>query len=458
MEFFKKKILLFSVLYLPAVLIVFQSYFKSSLIGFHHSWTIYWTMRIVLITLFIVLLFKFATDKDFNPSTIKSTDRYHCIRSQQDPLLGIRALACLNVFIGHWFLNAFKPTISLAIPYESVVRTLVSFSPWGGVWIFFTLSGYLMGKGFVTTRHNLTRNGIKKFYIHRIRRIFPIYFSVVCIVAVLMSPETLDFRNKMTIIEFLEYCFFDLNALKGTNGALWSISAECQFYLLVPFLYLIISSLFTTNKKLLVFTVSLCIAFVFLRYKILTGGLPWYEKVYMPLLTNLDCFLVGVITSIIVNNCRKNEIYLRKGMSYGFISLAALQIILTCCSYPSIALFSLFNEFMSLAPAVTAVCTGGCIFLFEIGELTHKSKNSFWKITAFAGTLTYCFYVWHWPIIHSLRTLFTDPINLIDSLKILPLGFSVTLFISYFFYIFIEKYYDNNKMKDNSNLLVTIND
>lgn len=287
--------------------------------------------------MFIILLLNFATEKDFNPSTIKSIDRYHHIRNQQDPLLGIRALACLNVFIGHWFINVFNPTISLPSPYNSIVRTLINVSPWGGVWIFFTLSGYLMGKGFVTTRHNLTRSGIKKFYTHRIRRIFPIYFSVVFIVAVLMSPQTLDFRNKVMIKDFLEYCLFDLNALKGTNGVLWSISAECQFYLLVPFLYLIIGSLFATTKRLLFFAVVLCIGFVSLRYRILTGGFSWHEKVYMPLLTNLDCFLVGVITSIIVNNCRKKEIYLRKGMSYGFICIAVLQITLTGCSYPAIS-------------------------------------------------------------------------------------------------------------------------
>jgi peptidoglycan/LPS O-acetylase OafA/YrhL len=457
MRFLKNKpLLFFTMLYSPAILIVLQSYFKSSLTGFHHSWTIYWLTRIALIVMFVVLLFRLASDKDFNPSTIKSIDRYDHIRKQQDPLLAVRALACLNVFIGHWFINVFYPAISLPSPFNSIVRTLVSVSPWGGVWIFFTLSGYLMGKGFVTTRHTLTKSGIKKFYTHRIRRIFPIYFSVIFIVAVLMNPQTLDFRNHLMIKEFLEYTLFDLNGLRGSNGVLWSISAECQFYLLVPFLYLIIGSFFTTTKKLFLLALILAIGFSSLRYSILTCGLPWYDKVYMPLLSNLDCFLVGVITSIIVNNCRIKDFYLRKGMTYGLISVIALQIILTCWSYPAIVFFPLFNSFMSLAPAVTALITGTCILLFEISELNHKSTSPFWKISAFAGAITYCFYVWHWPIIHSLRKLFGYPMSLTYSIKILPFGFGVTLIVSYFFYKFIEKHYDNSRLKSPSKVQIAM--
>ncbi|WP_165483088.1 acyltransferase family protein [Legionella genomosp. 1] len=404
-----------------------------------------------MLVTFIISLFKFATDNDLNPSTIKSVDRFQNIRSKQDPLLGIRALACLNVFFGHWFINAFMPgIISLAYPYNYIVLTLFSCSPWGGVWIFFTLSGYLMGKGFVTRRHNLTRNGIKKFYTHRMRRILPIYFSVIFIVAILMSPQTLDFRNPLMVNEFLEYCLFDLNGLRGTNGVLWSLSTECQFYLLVPFLYLMIAFFFTSTKKLLFFVISLCVGFVSMRYWLLSEGYSWHPKVYMPFLTNIDCFLVGVTTSIIVNNYRKSEFYLKNGMRYGFISVIALQVLLTGWSYPAIVVLKWFNSFMSLAPAVIALGTGVCIFFFETAELKQRSHNPFWKISAFAGAITYCFYVWHWPIIFSIRKLFPPQITLLESVCILPFGFISTLLVAYIFYQFVEKFYDNNKLNINT--------
>ena len=71
----------------------------------------------------------------------------------------------------------------------------LSFSPWCGVWMFFTLSGYLMGKGFVTGRHSVDREGLKKFYRNRVLRILPIYFISIFLVSVFVNLTYLDLHN-----------------------------------------------------------------------------------------------------------------------------------------------------------------------------------------------------------------------------------------------------------------------
>ncbi len=139
---------------------------------------------------------------------VRPLDAYADERSARDPLLGLRALACLNVFFGHWFMVVFGPATPANSHEEYALRTALSFSPWCGVWMFFTLSGYLMGKGFVTGRHSIDREGLKKFYRNRVLRIFPIYFISMFLVAVFVDPTYLDFRNSGAIQSFLEAGFF----------------------------------------------------------------------------------------------------------------------------------------------------------------------------------------------------------------------------------------------------------
>jgi peptidoglycan/LPS O-acetylase OafA/YrhL len=442
------------IIFSPVLLLAIQSLFKSEItlayenIGGGAAY-LYWFIRAMLFMLFILFLYKLVPDNHFNSSSgSKSADAYGSIRNTKDPLLGLRAFACLCVFFGHWFLVVFAPISPAHTTAEYGIRVASSFSPWGGVWIFFTLSGYLMGKGFVTGRHNVSRNGLVKFYRNRILRIFPVYFSAILIVSALASPDYLDFRNWEAVGQFLDVLLFDQMG-GGVIGALWSVSTEFQFYLLVPLIFLLLKFYFKPFRSLIFFTLIAVGIFGMAKLWILAKHpVLWHGKVYFPLLANLDCFMCGLVTSFIVNGLRDRNAYLKHGMQIGVAITALLYVLLSAWSYPEMVYFpglpgsSSRIYFLSFAPGITAILAALAICSFEMAVRRESRPGIFWKTQTLFGTLTYCIYVWHEPIILSLRKLFPSSLSFRDSIVILPSGLIITISISLLFYYFIEKHYD----------------
>jgi peptidoglycan/LPS O-acetylase OafA/YrhL len=88
-----------------------------------------------------------------HPSTDLATT-HPAPQNRLDPLLVLRGLACLMVTIIHC--NPPRNSIlfhGLDLSWLCFSNGLVA------VWIFFCLSGYLMGKAFYTGRYRLTRQG-----------------------------------------------------------------------------------------------------------------------------------------------------------------------------------------------------------------------------------------------------------------------------------------------------------
>ncbi|MCO7519631.1 MULTISPECIES: acyltransferase family protein [unclassified Pseudomonas] len=193
---------------------------------------------------------------------------YQAERSERDPLLGLRALACANVIMGHWFMVVYGPAAPAQGSIDLALRYLLSFSPWDGVWMFFTLSGYLMGKGFASGRHTVDGAGLKKFYRNRMLRIFPIYFVAILLVGVLISPGSNDIRTHQGWSAILSFMLFDVhdNAL---IGALWTVSTEFQFYHLSPVLFLLLSRVAKSPAVILAVAAALLLALGNMKFYIL---------------------------------------------------------------------------------------------------------------------------------------------------------------------------------------------
>lgn len=152
--------------------------------------------------------------------------------SRFDSLMGLRALAAVMVLLGHYFALVFalpKPQAGL----QWILYSLMEGCPYAGVWVFFTLSGYLMGKGF-RSRYQLTEEGIFAFYRNRMLRILPLYVGALFLVGLFTSPGLFLPRNWW---QWIEVCLFDYRGDLPLPpiGALWSVSTEVQFYCLPPF-------------------------------------------------------------------------------------------------------------------------------------------------------------------------------------------------------------------------------
>jgi peptidoglycan/LPS O-acetylase OafA/YrhL len=140
---------------------------------------------------------------------------------------GLRFIAVFAVMICHWV--AYKWVV--LIPFGSM-----------GVNLFFVLSGFLITRILLIDSDNKNESiyqKLKRFYIRRSLRIFPIYYLVIIIFAIVNLQPVRD--NLFVLFSYL----FNLKlSLPGqweggklaSIAHLWSLSVEEQFYLFFPFL------------------------------------------------------------------------------------------------------------------------------------------------------------------------------------------------------------------------------
>lgn len=121
------------------------------------------------------------------------------------------------------------------------IQELPSFLTRGflGVDMFFVLSGYLIVTLILREKE---RNGfisLRKFYIRRALRIFPVYYGVLLIVGLYYYFLKSESETRAIIQLMPYYLTFTSNWLAVSAGHLsiyWSLATEEQFYLLWPFL------------------------------------------------------------------------------------------------------------------------------------------------------------------------------------------------------------------------------
>jgi peptidoglycan/LPS O-acetylase OafA/YrhL len=161
---------------------------------------------------------------------------------------GIRGLAILGVFCSHvaafsGILNLSSPTLMEKILYHLMIPL------WGGVDLFFVLSGFLITSILLDTK--TSKNYFSSFYVRRVLRIFPIYYLVLTLSLIVghFSPLIASSlprwaSSKISYFLYLQNCPLFWHGemdMRGPWGAYWSLAVEEQFYLIWPLVILLCS-------------------------------------------------------------------------------------------------------------------------------------------------------------------------------------------------------------------------
>lgn len=249
---------------------------------------------------------------------------------------------------------------------------------------FFVLSGFLIFRSF--DRSSTTRSYLNK----RVRRIYPAYFSVVVLAAVLLpflfvQPTT----DLLFSIEWLRYLFsnlaflnflqpdlpgiFTANSLQVINAPLWTIKIEVMFYLSVPLIFLLCKN----NKQWLVlcclYAASLSYSLIFLHLHA-AKGLEVYLRLEKQLPGQLTFFLSGGGLYLYFSLFKKYWIYC--------LFLAALTIL-----FQENVLLQMLYPF---ALAITVISFSLCFpYLGNWGKF---------------GDMSYGVYIYHFPLIQIFTT------------------------------------------------------
>ena len=150
---------------------------------------------------------------------------------------GVRGLAALLVLYGHLFL-IWMPGSPEVVFW---LRTLTG-QAWTGVYLFYTLSGFLIGG--ILMQNRPAKNYFAVFYARRALRILPVYFVLL---AVFMAVRMVPFLRNLAAfnegrIPFWSYFPLIQNFMMARTGDLgaaplsvtWSVALEEQFYLFLP--------------------------------------------------------------------------------------------------------------------------------------------------------------------------------------------------------------------------------
>ena len=169
-----------------------------------------------------------------NPSERKN----HKSRTFFSNLDALRFFAFLGIFIQHTLPS---PIANTSVLFSSEVFKLIFSFNYLGVPFFFTLSSFLITFRILDDYHVTKCISLKKFYLRRGLRIWPIYFLVLGI-CFLVIPFIYDHIGAQapTLPGFWPFLFFYANFYFIAHGVgfiyalipLWSISVEEQFYVL----------------------------------------------------------------------------------------------------------------------------------------------------------------------------------------------------------------------------------
>jgi peptidoglycan/LPS O-acetylase OafA/YrhL len=361
-----------------------------------------------------------------------------------DPLLSIRAFALLQVLMGHLTMCVFLSYRMEERLTEEPWLCLLTPAPWAGVWIFFTLSGYLMGKGFYSGRYTCDPGRVFRFVSNRALRIVPIYASAVLLVSffvcpIVFKPEHLSLLGSILIFDY------DGHQRQNPIGALWSVSTEVQFYALVPLLFWGLSYLIgERHERAIRVSALLLIGGLVLRLVtkevVHREGVPTY--IYTPLLNNLDLFVVGMLANPLVQALRSKDWFLRFATARNVVLLMGGGYLVSAFLGGQVLMGNLdYNRLLIYAPTFAALLTVLIIACSELRDTT-KSETGIVKGLLVAGSATgllaYPFYVWHAPILLAVRRLAPTPLTMGDAIKYSIIATFLTWTVAEFVYRYVE--------------------
>jgi peptidoglycan/LPS O-acetylase OafA/YrhL len=330
-------------------------------------------------------------------------------------LNGLRAIAAISVVLSH---------LRIALPEFPAISGAFDLASYG-VTMFFTLSGFLITY-LLFLEKKKKEISIKDFYIRRILRIWPLYFTYLAIAVMTIFiyspgklPGTLPF-----------YLFFLANIPSIFNTHLpylaqyWTLGVEEQFYLFWPWLMQKSGNLL---KALVVFTACFLVLKLFFRF------IYFKWDVILPLrilvVNRFECMSIGGIAAVLC--LQKTPL---------FLNIVTNKFTQAICwlSLPLMAL-NLFHITPLLDNDLVALITVALIVNLSFNDRTLIDlENRFFD---FLGKISYGIYIIH-PLVIFYYASFLNLFKLASLLKMVLVYTGVlllTIIFAFLSYELLEK-------------------
>jgi peptidoglycan/LPS O-acetylase OafA/YrhL len=254
-----------------------------------------------------------------------------------------------------------------------------------GVYIFFTISGFLITFLMLKEENSVGKFNLGFFYVRRILRIWPLYYLLM-ILGLYVLPNLkhgFDFSGN----ELMNTTFLNNFAMKGTPpnvNIAWSVAIEEQFYLVWPLLFI----LFRNKQMLSLICITLFIVSTFYTMDC--------QDTYFDTLANIRYLMVGCWGAIFYfkHKERISTNYLLQPQ--GFYFVIALLILFTLVKY----FYSTYSNLSLILMPVLYLY----LVIYSVDKSTEDGKGSLFSRL---GKYTYGMYMYH-PMIMIFTEIIFD--------------------------------------------------
>jgi len=301
---------------------------------------------------------------------------------------GVRFLAIGIVVAVHLFAVAglssgrlfIVPPFGSVVPGQTQSSRVVSFLQYGhvGVYLFFILSGFVLAVPFIRWRAmHAEPVSLPTYLVRRLTRIEPPFVAIV-IVLFLLSSALRSASTAPHLAATLTYTHAAIyGQLSPIDGVFWSLEAEVQWYLIVPFLAIVLCG-GSHNERVLRITLAWA-GSLFLQFVL---GIDLIAR--FALLDNLQFFLIGWLIAEF-HVARFGERSLQRPL---------LDVI-------GIACIPLLFVALDVRPPlwrVTVPLVGGLVIAAALhGSLLRRCLSMRW--IAIIGGMCYSIYLIHYPVL-----------------------------------------------------------
>ena len=334
---------------------------------------------------------------------------------------GVRALAIILVMSFHANLNHFG---------------------WMGVQLFFVLSGYLI-TGILwkeKDQHSSSGFKLKKFWVRRSLRIFPLYFGFLLFVSLIYLAFRFPVYYPTYIPYLATYTFNYTRTFEGWEGNplfthFWSLSIEEQFYLFFPLIIFFAPKKFSRYFLLVIIILSPLIRFFLFRHFSQHGNATASDAVYWHTLSHLDAFFIGGSIPVFSLDKKIRRPQLLLALSFAIALLAGLLNFLNLregtytwtLGYGHGQAFNYeYVWHFTLLDLVFGALILNLVSIHSTRNFARKILESNWLVRI--GKVSYGMYIFHWAVLVYIFNRLVPTQNLL---------FKIILFLPYVLVVYL---------------------
>lgn len=263
-----------------------------------------------------------------------------------------------------------------------------------GVWLFFLLSGFLIGGQLQHARKLVEQGGsgvrqeLGRFWIKRALRIFPAYYALIILVAPFYLLSGRDVPGLAYYIAYLSNFYFqhDPSAFLTTWAHFWSLAVEEQFYILFAPLILFVPSRHATLACLTLIAASLVE-----RGRLTVSGVAPYV-IYIDSLVNFGLLALGALLAI--HKASVVRLLQRGGLMRGSVGWVSVGIVLVAA--PASLILSAGHLAALQVFYVVAALNAGLLVVVVVGSQASGLVRALeWQPLAWFGRVSYGLYLYN---------------------------------------------------------------